>query len=209
MLIVLGIDNGFKGAITVLNEKRELLIHDIPTITEKRGKSNKQRYDDHAVADILRKYAKKNSLPDRFKEESIVGDDDYIIAYVEQATPRPAQKHGSPQGNFQTGYGSALFKTILRIFEIPFEEVDAKIWQKHFFKALHGNDDTKSMSVETARRLFPTQQSEFSGPRGGVKDGRSDAALIAEYGLRKQLGKTAQEVEEAEKNITSEEEGGE
>lgn len=189
MRYIIGIDNGLNGAIVVLNDKREIEIYDTPVLVETRGKAAKRkRYDNPAVPQILRKYAKKSSLPVKYHKDSIVEEGDYVIAFLEQAHPMPKNAGGSPQGNFMTGEGFGMYKDALTILEIPFEEVHSKTWQTHFFKGVHGKD-LKKKSVDTARKLFPAQQEEFVGQRGGLRDGRSDAALIAEFGLRKLNGR--------------------
>jgi len=42
----------------------------------------------------------------------------------------------------------------------------------------------KVAAVQVAQRVFPMAAAQFVGPRGGLLDGRAEAALIAEYGRR-------------------------
>lgn len=201
---IVGIDNGYKGAIVELTDKREALILDMPTVEEKRGKTKRQHYDKHAMAGILRKYALRANLPDHHKDESILQEGDQILVLLEQATPMKGKiggGAGSAQGNFRTGMGSGIWQGILIAYQIPYQEVHSKTWQTLFFKGIHGKD-TKQKSFNVANQLFPKYADQFKGPKGGIKDGRTDAILIAEYGLRQLMGQAimAQSTEAEENN---------
>jgi hypothetical protein len=50
--------------------------------------------------------------------------------------------------------------------------------------------DTKNLSYDVACKLFPESCKLFVGPKGGKKDGRTDAALLALYSKRRYHGKT-------------------
>lgn len=79
---------------------------------------------------------------------------------------------------FGTNYG--IWKGILAAMEIPFHEVTPRAWQKGVISKARD----KKPSIAAAMRLFPS--AELVGPRGGTKDGRADALLIA-YWLLRQL----------------------
>ena len=58
--------------------------------------------------------------------------------------------------------------------------VTPKIWQKYIGITAKGKDIKKQIS-EIAIKLYPT--ATLYGKRGGLLDGRSDALMIAHYGL--------------------------
>jgi hypothetical protein len=58
--------------------------------------------------------------------------------------------------------------------------VTPKIWQKYIGVTAKGKDIKKQIS-EIAIKLYPT--ATLYGKRGGLLDGRSDALMIAHYGL--------------------------
>ncbi len=58
--------------------------------------------------------------------------------------------------------------------------VTPKIWQKYIGVTAKGKDIKKQIS-EIAIKLYPT--ANIYGKRGGLLDGRSDALMIAHYGL--------------------------
>jgi len=194
MLYILGIDNGYNGAIAILNERREVIIHDMPVVTEIRTKGKKkttrQHYDKYAMITMLRNYTHPDSLPESLKKESLVTPEDQVFIFLEQAHPMKGKiggGNGSPQGNFRTGFGSGLWQMGLTANQISYQEVHSKTWQTTFFKGIMGAD-TKQKSFAVANQLYPRYAELFRGPRGAVKDGRTDALLIAEYGLRQVLG---------------------
>ena len=67
---------------------------------------------------------------------------------------------------------------------LTYETVPAQTWQKRLTKHCPGRNQ-KERSCLVAERLFP--DAALRGPRGGIKDGRADALLIAEYGRMKVL----------------------
>ena len=67
---------------------------------------------------------------------------------------------------------------MLASFRLPFVEVAPRTWQK----GVIAKAQDKKPSVAAAGRLFPN--APLFGPKGGAKDGRADALLIAYYCLR-------------------------
>ena len=60
-----------------------------------------------------------------------------------------------------------------------------KIWQKYIGVTAKGKDIKKQIS-EIALKLYPT--ANIYGKRGGLLDGRSDALMIAHYGVHNHEG---------------------
>lgn len=92
-------------------------------------------------------------------------------------------QHAMPRqgvtSTFTTGYGYGLWTAFLYAYGIKHDVVRAQDWKKAL--GIPAGSD-KSESVAAAQRLFPS--GEFTGPKGGIKDGRADAALIAEWRRR-------------------------
>ena len=63
--------------------------------------------------------------------------------------------------------------------KIPFELPTPQAWKKDVVQPKEG----KEASMNAAARLFP--DAEIYGPRGGRKDGRAEALLIAYWRLRR------------------------
>lgn len=76
--------------------------------------------------------------------------------------------------NFGVSFGQAI--GILHVLQVPYELVTPQAWQKGLlFKA--DGATPKARALAAAERLFPGVV--FRGPKGGVLDGKVDAALIA------------------------------
>jgi Holliday junction resolvasome RuvABC endonuclease subunit len=102
-----------------------------------------------------------------------------VKAAIEKVAARPKQGVSS-MFKFGTNYG--VWKGILAAFSIPFLEVTPQKWQK----GIISKAQDKKPSIAAAGRLFPS--AEITGPRGGAKDGRADALLIAYWCKRQFIG---------------------
>ena len=90
--------------------------------------------------------------------------------------------HGmSARSNFSFGKNLGIVTTIaeLMIGHLP-KTVTPKIWQKYIGVTAKGKAIKKQVA-KIAQHIFP--QAELHGKRGGLLDGRSDALMIAYYGL--------------------------
>ena len=90
--------------------------------------------------------------------------------------------HGmSARSNFSFGKNLGIVTTIaeLMVGHLP-KTVTPKIWQKYIGVTAKGKA-VKKQVAKIAQYLYP--QAELHGKRGGLLDGRSDALMIAYYGL--------------------------
>lgn len=113
-------------------------------------------------------------LISKLKEEFTI-----IHAIIEKAQAMPKQGVSS-MFKFGTNYGAWL--GILASFQIPFQQVRPQLWQK----GVISKAQDKKPAMAAAGRMFPT--AEIYGPRGGKKDGRADALLIADLCRRQFIG---------------------
>jgi len=169
---VCGVDLGFSGALSVIDENGVLSLEEMPTIQTVVSGKNRKAYDVGALIKFF------SSL------------DGGTIVFIEKVSPVMA-KFGASSGaaNFHLGYGLGAVQAILETLKIRYELVTPITWQKHFQvnKPRGAKDwDTKGAAYTQARALFPN--AELTTQRGRVLDGRSDALLIAEYGRRKYGG---------------------
>jgi hypothetical protein len=92
-------------------------------------------------------------------------------------TIRSARGEGSIRENFGWYIG------ILEVLDIPFQSMTPAQWRKDIIMRHPSNkrvkEDTKLINLETFSRLFPKEADKVRGPRGGLKDGRVDAGLMA------------------------------
>lgn len=74
---------------------------------------------------------------------------------------------------FGTNYG--IWKGMLAALNIPYMEPTPQTWQK----GVIAKSQDKAPAMAAAQRIWPDV--ELRGPRGGLKHGRADALLIADW----------------------------
>lgn len=95
-----------------------------------------------------------------------------VNAAIEKVHSLPKQGVSS---TFKFGVNYGVWKGILAAYQIPFQEVTPRCWQKGVIQKAQD----KKPALAAARRMFP--EAELTGPRGGAKDGLADALLIADW----------------------------
>lgn len=105
----------------------------------------------------------------------------YNIQYAILEKVSAVTKKGIKQGvksmfSFGTNYGT--WNALLAVLKIPYKLETPQSWQKGLILKSDGKDP-KARSKNVATRLWPKIIPSLKGSRGGWKDGRTDAALIA------------------------------
>lgn len=175
-MISIGIDPGLHGAIVVVNDVFQLVeYYDCPVIknvkVKKGKKSTTYEFAPAVMADFLRSILHNNR-------------NEYVKAWLEKAGAMPKQGLSS---TFKTGRGFGIWEGILAMSSCPWDTVGPRTWSKEMFKGTPLGDP-KQRSLTKAQRLFPTLP--LTLPKGRVLslDGRSDASLIAYYGMLQMQG---------------------
>ena len=152
-MMYIGIDPGFTGAVAFYSPQDSWVdIHDMPTVTNPKGKTIVDLYALHALLDI-----------------SAMGKP--FTAILEHVAARPGQ--GAP-ATFRFGQGYGALEMGLAAHKIPVRYVTPTKWKKHF-----GLSKDKGASRGLAQQRFPQLAHVFSRVKD---DGRAEAALIALYG---------------------------
>jgi crossover junction endodeoxyribonuclease RuvC len=152
---IIGIDPGKDGGIAVIDREGKLVaLSRMPLDTEK-------EIDVCAL--------------------KLFEDTHQAFCFIERAFCMPMQ---STISTFTCGIGYGKLISALELKAIPYSEIRAQVWKKHF--GLLKQDKIKS--VELASNLFPSAKDLFYTPRGRMLDGLAEALLIAEYGRRKLVG---------------------
>lgn len=90
----------------------------------------------------------------------------------------------SAKSNFSFGKNIGIIQTLLELQSFGLDLVKAKEWQKYAgVNTRTKGTDIKKAVAEIATRLYP--MAEIYGPKGGLKDGRADALMIAHYAAHK------------------------
>jgi hypothetical protein len=157
---VLGIDYGISGAFALIDtETKECFVWDMPL-------ENKE-IDPIAIDVLLCSLASTTHPIDAIWAEHVIANG-----------PNAGRNSIMQQGK---NIGKAEGIVILFAYNenIPFMHVNAQRWERH--AGLWGK--SKKDSCAKAAAKYPTIEKELYGPRGGAKDGRGDALLIADYGV--------------------------
>lgn len=153
-----GIDPGITGAIALITETT-VVLSDTPSFKSAKGRPE---YDLVGMLKLLRDL-----------QQIYPG----IRGVLEKVGAFP--KNGSV-GNFKLGRGSGLWEMALAALDIPHVLVHPIRWKK---SVLDGAPKTPQGEAAVAARLYPGASPMFRGPKGGLKEGRVDALLLAHYGV--------------------------
>lgn len=175
----IGIDPGSSGAIAIIDKNdKPVAVHDMPmrylmprkkakiTKTGKKLKTPKQDsrkvLDAKVIAKILGPYVKNITW-----------------CVLESVNSRSAQ---GVKSVFSFGERFGALKGVLESLGVNYHMTAPVVWQKHFDLTGKKEDlgEHKINIMKKCRGFYP--DIEYHGPKGGLKDGRSDALLLARYG---------------------------
>ena len=159
-MIIIGVDPGISGAISVIENKKILEVYDTPTMIE--GKKNKKQINGAQVTNIIK---------ERIKNEK------EVIVVVEQVNAMPGQGVTSM---FNFGQSFGVIKGICAALNLPIYFVRPTKWKKYFNLIKTNKDASRTKVIEA----YP----EISNKLHRKKDcNRADAILIALYFNNTQL----------------------
>jgi len=153
-MIIFGIDPGINGAISILENKKVIEVHDTPTMID--GKKNKRQLNGAQITNII-----KNKM-DNNKE---------IVVIVEHVNAMPGQGVTSM---FNFGQSFGVIKGICAALSLPIYFVRPVKWKKHFNLINSNKDASRTKAIE----LYPKNSDELSRKKD---TNRADAILIARY----------------------------
>lgn len=160
--LYIGIDNGKKGGIAGVDEDENIIFCEImPMIILKKT----SYYDILAMVGIFKLYGTEYNLK----------------VVLEKAHTMPMS---SAKSNFVTGQQYGCIETILKIYNISYEIVYSKHWQKAIFQGMTVRD-TKDTSIEFCMKKYPSVDFRASERCRKNHDGKTDALCMAVYCRRK------------------------
>lgn len=161
----IGIDNGLDGGIVAVNGAE--IISQMVTPTKALGKGR---------------------MVDLFKLDIFLGSFEEPVTVIVET----AMKHSA--GNLalcSTWFSFGMIRATLELREFRFHVITPQVWQKEFWTrpklAKNQKFDTKAAALNAASQLWPRHDWTKSERAVKAHDGLVDAALIAEYGRRKNL----------------------
>ena len=153
-MIIIGVDPGISGAISIIENKKILEVYDTPTMIE--GKKNKRQINSAQVTNIIKERLNKEKK---------------VVVVVEQVNAMPGQGVTS-MFNFVQSFG--VIKGICAALSLPIYFVRPTKWKKHFNLIKTNKDASRTKVIEA----YP----EISSKLHRKKDSnRADAILIALY----------------------------
>jgi len=153
-MIIIGVDPGISGAISILENKKILEVYDTPTMID--GKKNKKQINSAQVTNIIKERLK---------------DGKEVIVVVEHVNAMPGQGVTSM---FNFGQSFGVIKGICAALGLPIYFVRPTKWKKHFNLIKTNKDASRTKVIEA----YP----EISDKLHRKKDSnRADAILIALY----------------------------
>ena len=155
-MIIIGIDPGITGAISVLENKQVIEVYDTPTMID--GKKNKRQVNGAQVTNIIKESLNK----DKDKE---------VVVVVEHVNAMPGQGVTSM---FNFGQSFGVIKGICSALSLPIYFVRPTKWKKHFNLIKTNKDASRTKVIQ----IYPGVSSKLSRKKDSNK---ADAILIARY----------------------------
>ena len=153
-MIIIGVDPGVSGGISILENKKVIEVFDMPTMID--GKKNKRQVNGSQVTNIIKENVDTN------KETTVV---------VEHVNAMPGQGVTSM---FNFGQSFGVIKGVCAALSLPIYFVRPTKWKKHFNLIKTNKEAGRTKAIE----LYP----EISGKLSRKKDSnKADAILIARY----------------------------
>ena len=153
-MIIFGIDPGLGGAISVLENKKDIEVFDMPTMID--GKKNKRQVNGAQVTNIVK---------------AKLSDDKEIVVVVEHVNAMPGQGVTSM---FNFGQSFGVIKGICSALGLPIYFVRPTKWKRHFNLIKTNKDASRTKVIQ----VYPKISSKLSRKKDANK---ADAILIARY----------------------------
>ena len=153
-MIIIGIDPGVSGAISILENKKVIEVFDMPTMID--GKKNKKQVNGSQVANIIKERLNKENQ---------------IIVVVEHVNAMPGQGVTSM---FNFGQSFGVIKGVCAALSLPIYFIRPTKWKKHFNLIKTNKDASRTKVIQ----VYPEISSKLSRKKDSNK---ADAILIARY----------------------------
>lgn len=155
-----GIDPGYFGALAVWSDTKSLTIYDMPIYQIKiTGNKLRNRVDIDALVKLFAKIG-----------PACVG--------LEYPSTRPKE---AAQACFNFGEQLGILQVICREIDKEYTLIPPQTWKRKLGVKGKLKKNALPEMVELYKKFFPGQLELLKGPRGAMKDGRLEAALIAMY----------------------------
>ena len=127
-MIIIGIDPGINGAISIVENKKILEVHDTPTMID--GKKNKRQINGAQVTNIIKE---------------VLNGNEEVVVVVEHVNAMPGQGVTSM---FNFGQSFGVIKGICAALSVPIYFVRPSKWKKHFNLIKTNKDASRTKVIE-------------------------------------------------------------
>ena len=153
-MIIIGIDPGISGAISIVKNKKIIEVYDTPTMID--GKKNKRQINGAQVTNIIKE---------------VLNGNEEVVVVVEHVNAMPGQGVTSM---FNFGQSFGVIKGICAALSVPIYFVRPSKWKKHFNLIKTNKDASRTKVIE----VYPDIASKLHRKKDS---NRADAILIALY----------------------------
>lgn len=164
MTLILGVDPGAHGALVLLDSLTNRIVHveDMPTWQQQVGRTTRTRVDPMLLSEII----------DTFRMMGAT------LAVVEEVGG-----FGKQPGNamFTFGYAAGLLYMALVYNSFAIEMTPPQTWKRLMNVPGKAKADDSAI-LQRAYQMFPEDKHWFTGPRGGARIDRAEAAMLARFG---------------------------
>jgi hypothetical protein len=151
----IGIDPGLHGALAWMDgERKQVEVRDCPLIAGE--------YDFYGMWSL-------------FEEATTCGVESIVV--MEKVHSMPSDGKCSAF-SFGVGYGAWL--AICGMFRVPPNLVAPQTWKRQMLAGIANDKQAEARALKQRFQGHPIC-AQLHGPRGGLRDGRVDALLLAEY----------------------------
>lgn len=188
--VFVGVDNGNSGAVAAIGKDgKPAMLFDTPlryrhpearetrctpgtkAEAQRRKKAERKETDPQGVKAIIEQVLEK------FQQPIFVLERYQLVVNTKDRGGKPT----NPQAPIYAAWAYGIWEGILNAYDVAYMEIDPRKWQNRIIPGARG-ESNKTRAIEEAERRFPDLKGHLRGPRGGPKDGRADALLIATYG---------------------------
>jgi len=105
-------------------------------------------------------------------------------AILEKVSSMPKQ---GVKSMFTFGKNFGIWQALLACYDIPHTLLTPVQWRKIIPITKSDGPNPKAQVETVVCRKYPEFKNQFYGPKGGFKDGRAEATLLASVAMRKEL----------------------
>lgn len=182
--IYVGVDPGNTGGLAAIVAAAGVpvtIFADAPTIKVKGSTRTKTEPDEPGIVGLFRK------MQQIAQEQNLE-----LLVAIEKVAPMPSlpgkggeRRSMGASSAFGFGMGFGMWRMACTALGIPYQLVHPATWKK---LVLAGTPKDAGSEAIVAGQLYPHAAADLRGPKGGLRDGRVDALLIAHW-LRRTTGR--------------------